>query len=143
MVIAYDSAMSPGRSGASLEMVDASQGVASTVVIRDVFVLLGKRWTGIIIGTLLERPGRFGELAKAIDGISESVLNERLRELMSTGLVERQLAPGPATAVQYALTPSGEDFRAAFNELEAWGLRNGGICLVDRTLEYTHGSEAP
>jgi DNA-binding HxlR family transcriptional regulator len=60
----------------------------------------------------------------AIPGISDSVLNERLRELMSAGLVERQLADGLPTAVRYGLTTAGEDFRVAFDELRDWADRN-------------------
>ena len=94
----------------------------------EVFGLLGKRWSGVIIGVLLQRPARFGELAKSIPGISDSVLNERLRELMGAGLIERHLAAGPATTVLYRLTAEGEDFRAAFNELRDWSLRNQRAC---------------
>jgi DNA-binding HxlR family transcriptional regulator len=90
----------------------------------EVFEQLGKRWAGLIIGTLLTGPARFSELAKAIPGISDSVLNDRLRALMGAGLVERQLADGPATTVLYQLTPAGEDFRAAFVELREWSIRN-------------------
>lgn len=78
----------------------------------------------MIVGTLLGSAARFGELAMAIPGISDSVLNERLRELMSAGLVERQLADGLPTAVPDGLTTAGEDFRAAFDELRDWADRN-------------------
>ncbi|MFY1674677.1 winged helix-turn-helix transcriptional regulator [Plantactinospora sp. WMMB334] len=90
----------------------------------EVFELLGRRWSGVIIGALLRGPARFNELSRQVSGISDSVLNERLRALMAAGLVERQLADGPATAVLYQLTPAGEDFRAAFEELRAWSIRN-------------------
>jgi DNA-binding HxlR family transcriptional regulator len=90
----------------------------------DVFRILGKRWSGMIIWALLQRPARFSDLAKSTAGISDSVLNERLRELMAAGLVERQLGDGVATTVLYRLTPAGEDFRAAFTELGAWASRN-------------------
>jgi len=46
-----------------------------------VFTLLGKRWTGVIVGVLLERPARFVELARAIPGITEGMLSTRLAEL--------------------------------------------------------------
>jgi DNA-binding HxlR family transcriptional regulator len=65
-----------------------------------------------------------GVLAEAVSGISESVLDERLSELMSAGLIERQLTDGPVPAVLYRLTPAGEDFRAALNELR--DERDGG-----------------
>ena len=99
-------------------------GLPAQAQLVAVFRLLGKRWTGMIVGTLLQRPARFGELAMAIPGLSDSVLNARLRELMAAGLVDRQLADGPVTAVLYSLTTAGEDFRAAFDELRDWADRN-------------------
>lgn len=91
----------------------------------EVFRILGKRWSGQIVGMLLYRPARFSELARGIPGLSDGVLNARLRELMEAGLIERRLAEGPTTAVLYRLTPAGEDFRTAFDELGDWALRNG------------------
>lgn len=109
----------------SLQDPSPSDGMSCERQLMEVFGLLGKRWSGIIIGTLLQRPARFGELAGAIPGISDSMLNERLRELIAAGLIERQLAPGPATAVVYQLTSAGEDLRAALHELRGWADRNG------------------
>lgn len=91
----------------------------------EVFRILGKRWSGQIVGMLLLQPARFSELARGIPGLSDGVLNARLRELMAAGLIERQLAEGPTTAVLYSLTPAGEDFRTAFDELGNWAGRNG------------------
>jgi DNA-binding HxlR family transcriptional regulator len=96
----------------------------------DVFKVLGKRWNGMIIVALMQRPARFGELAKMIPGITDGLLSDRLRELTATGLVERRLAEGPSTAVLYQLTPVGEDLRRAFEELRQWAGRNnvGDLC---------------
>jgi len=98
--------------------------VSCDVRFVDVFKVLGKRWNGMIIVALLQRPARFSELAKVISGITDGILTERLRELMAANLVERQLADGRATAVLYRLTPAGEDLRGAFAELHAWSARN-------------------
>jgi DNA-binding HxlR family transcriptional regulator len=62
--------------------------------LTQVFSVLGKRWSGLILGTLLQRPARFGELARAIDGITESMLSARLGELQEAGLVEREVLEG-------------------------------------------------
>jgi DNA-binding HxlR family transcriptional regulator len=109
------------------------EGISCDVPFVDVFKLLGKRWNGMIIVALLQRPARFNELAKGISGITDGVLTERLRELMAAKLVERQLADGPTTAVLYRLTPVGEDLRGAFKELHDWAARNdvGGLEPAD------------
>jgi DNA-binding HxlR family transcriptional regulator len=99
-------------------------GISCDVPFVDVFKLLGKRWNGMIIVALLQRPARFNELARVISGITDGILTDRLRELMAAKLVERQLADGPTTAVLYQLTPVGEDLRGAFKELHDWAARH-------------------
>ena len=51
--------------------------------------LLGKRWTGLILDTMLEGPQRFCEMTSIVEGLSDRVLSDRLRELESEGVVER------------------------------------------------------
>ena len=85
-----------------------------------VFKLLGKRWTGMVVGTLLDGPARFGELANAISGITEGMLSTRLGELRGAGLVEREVIPGPPIASVYRLTERGTALRPALDELAAW-----------------------
>jgi DNA-binding HxlR family transcriptional regulator len=85
-----------------------------------VFKLFGKRWTGMIVGTLLDGPARFGELASAISGITEGMLSTRLAELRGAGLVEREVLPGPPIASVYRLTGRGTALRPALDELAAW-----------------------
>jgi DNA-binding HxlR family transcriptional regulator len=89
--------------------------------INQVFSLLGKRWSGLIIVTLLEGPVRFSELVRLIPGVSERMLSERLTELAAAGLVERQVGEGPPVNVHYLLTERGEALRPALAELERWG----------------------
>ena len=60
--------------------------------------LIGKRWTGAIVFALTEGPLRFGELAKAVPGLSDRLLSQRLRELEGEGLVEREVEAGLAGA---------------------------------------------
>ena len=85
-----------------------------------VFSLLGKRWTGVIIGVLLERPARFAELARAIPAITEGMLSSRLTELKDLGLVEREVIDGPPIGSVYRLTESGVALRPALTALGQW-----------------------
>jgi DNA-binding HxlR family transcriptional regulator len=84
------------------------------------FDVLGKRWTGVVLGVLVHGPAGFSELSRAVGGISESVLSDRLSELARVGLVRRTVDEGPPLAVSYALTPAGEALVPAFEALEAW-----------------------
>ena len=85
-----------------------------------VFGYLGKRWNGVIIGVLAEGPSSFSELRRAVSGISDSVLSDRLTELATAGLVHRVVAEGPPVAVRYELTDSGTKLMPALRELARW-----------------------
>src|SRR6478736_1387206 len=85
--------------------------------------LIGKRWTGAIVSVLAERPRRFGELAKAVPGLSDRLLSRRLRELEQEGLVERDVEAGSPVKVTYSLTAAGAELGPAIDELRAWARR--------------------
>jgi DNA-binding HxlR family transcriptional regulator len=86
-----------------------------------VFALLGKRWNGLIIATLLDGPARFSRIVRLVPGVSERMLSERLTELAAAGLVDREVEEGPPVNVRYRLTERGEALRPALAELERWG----------------------
>jgi len=88
--------------------------------ITRVFALLGKRWTGLIVAVLSQSPGYFSELRRAIPGISERMLSDRLTELAEAGLVVRTVDEGPPLRVSYHLTESGRALRPALAELRNW-----------------------
>lgn len=89
--------------------------------ITRVFALLGKRWSGLIIVSLLAGPARFSELVRLVPGLSEPMLAERISELTAAGLVERDVEGGPPVSVRYGLTERGRALRPALAELERWG----------------------
>lgn len=88
------------------------------------FGFLGKRWNGIILATLMNGPAGFSELRRAVAGISDSVLSERLTELGNAGLVERNVDDGPPISVEYRLTGSGQALLPALHELTVWAEKN-------------------
>jgi DNA-binding HxlR family transcriptional regulator len=88
------------------------------------FAFLGKRWTGILIGTLARGPAGFAELNRAIDGISESVLSDRLNELARGGIVARTVKAGPPVGVSYELTERGQALVPALDALARWAEEN-------------------
>jgi DNA-binding HxlR family transcriptional regulator len=88
------------------------------------FGFLGKRWNGVLLGTLISGPAGFSELRRAVAGISDSVLSERLAELCKAGLVLRSVDEGPPVSVDYRLTPAGAALLPALNELTSWAAGN-------------------
>jgi DNA-binding HxlR family transcriptional regulator len=75
-----------GRHEASLELPED--------LARELEVL-AKRWTLQLLFLLLQRPARFSELERAVPGLTNRVMADRLRELQDAGLVARQVDPGP------------------------------------------------
>lgn len=85
-----------------------------------VFGVLGKRWTGMVIAALMSGPGHYAELCRAVPGISERMLSDRLMELGTLGLVLRTVEEGPPLRVSYRLTDAGQALKPAMAELTRW-----------------------
>lgn len=88
------------------------------------FSVLGKRWNGMIISSLGGGPSTFVALRRAVSGISDTVLSDRLAELADAGLVARTVDAGPPVAVSYALTASGEGLLPILDQLGQWAAAN-------------------
>ncbi|GAA3931110.1 helix-turn-helix domain-containing protein [Microbacterium soli] len=84
------------------------------------FTILGKRWNGAIIDVLKRGPLSFGALRRAVTGISDTVLSDRLGELAQTRLVVRQVEPGPPVAVTYELTTIGRELLPTLRLAGEW-----------------------
>ncbi|MDE5765523.1 MAG: helix-turn-helix transcriptional regulator [Ruminococcus sp.] len=89
--------------------------VATTVQI------IGNKWKLLIIRNLLIRPWRFNELRKSLEGVSQKVLTDNLRQLESDGIISRTVYPEVPPRVEYALTELGESLRPILNAMEIWG----------------------
>lgn len=82
--------------------------------------LLGKRWTGLLLDALLRGPQRFCELTSAVDGLSDRVLSDRLRELEVEGIVERIVYPHIPVRVEYQLTDKGKALGPVVDAIHTW-----------------------
>jgi DNA-binding HxlR family transcriptional regulator len=86
--------------------------------------LIGRRWTGAIVGVLIHRKVlRFGEIAEAVPQLSDRLLSERMKELEARGVVTRHVDPGPPVKVLYELTDMGQSLEPALQELKSWARR--------------------
>jgi len=72
--------------------IRADDCVAADASLVRAFDLLGKRWTGVLLGTLSSGPVGFRALARAVPGISDSVLSDRLGELTEAGVMVPKMA---------------------------------------------------
>lgn len=70
---------------------------------------------------LLQRPWRFNELRKSLEGISQKVLTDSLRSMEDDGIITRTVYPEVPPRVEYALSKLGESMRPIITAMEQWG----------------------
>ena len=89
--------------------------VATTVQI------IGSKWKLLILRNLLQRPWRFNELKKDLEGISQKVLTDSLRSMEADGIIDRTVYAEVPPRVEYALNELGETLRPIMKAMEDWG----------------------
>ncbi len=83
-------------------------------------VLTG-RWKLLILQRLYVKVNRFGELRRALPGISEKVLTEELRQLESHGIIVRCAFAQVPLKVEYSITPLGRRLESIVEAMHQWG----------------------
>jgi DNA-binding HxlR family transcriptional regulator len=84
------------------------------------FELLGKRWTGLIIRSLMNGAKRFSDIQEIIPNLSARMLTERFKELEEQGILLRSVYPEMPVRIEYELTEKGRDLEKAMNEIQSW-----------------------
>jgi len=115
--------MSIGSSAGLFVSGEGGVGTACEVLsepLARVMRLLGKRWTGMVLSTLMQGPVCFNDLKRAIPGINDRILSERLVELAEMGLLTRTVVEAGPLRVRYELTDHGAAMRPALTELTSW-----------------------
>ena len=96
-----------------------SEHVCDAGLIR-AFEFLGKRWSGVILGSLSTGPVGYAELRRGVGAITDSVLSDRLTELVAGGLIERTVTDTRPPGVTYALTEAGSALFPILQALATW-----------------------
>lgn len=81
--------------------------------------LLGKKWVGLIINQLMDRPKRFSELEQEIH-LSAKVLSDRLKDLEQEHIVKRNVYPEIPIRIEYELTEKGKSLSPIMSAIEHW-----------------------
>ncbi len=106
---------------AALDDHDHGDAYCATCPCRDTLDLVGSKWTVLVIGRLQEHPHRFGELRRAVPGITQKMLTQTLRRLERDGLVHRHvLVEHRPPSVEYSLTELGETISAPLEAIRIW-----------------------
>ena len=87
---------------------------------RRAFALLSGKWKLEIMWLLNQRVYRFGQLRKAIPGITQHMLTAQLRELEADGLVLRTIYAEVPPRVEYAITAKARGLGPTMEALSAW-----------------------
>lgn len=94
-------------------------------LVNEVIARVADKWTMIILDVLAEHGvQRFSQLARQVDGISQKMLTQTLREMEREGLVTRTVYPVVPPKVEYQLTDLGLGLGAAFCGVWVWAEQN-------------------
>lgn len=85
--------------------------------------LVGKRWSSGILLALAQGATRFSEVTASVPGLSDRLLAQRLRELESAQLIEREVIATTPVQIHYRLTERGSDLMRSLEPLVGWGQR--------------------
>ncbi|MFC3450930.1 winged helix-turn-helix transcriptional regulator [Amycolatopsis speibonae] len=93
---------------------------------RTVIEVLANKWALYVLGAIrrYERPMRFSELRRLLDGITQKMLTQTLRSLERDGLIRRDVYPTVPPRVEYGLTPLGVDVGRLTNAVAEWAVEN-------------------
>ena len=83
--------------------------------------LIVSKWKLLIMRNLLQRPYRFNELQKSLEGLSQKVLTDSLRSMEADGIITRTVYPEVPPRVEYALSDLGDTMRPIIKSMEVWG----------------------
>jgi DNA-binding HxlR family transcriptional regulator len=96
---------------------------------------IGGKWKLIIVYWLAESPKHFAALRREIPGISQKVLTQQLRELVSDGIVQRRPKGAVPAPVEYSLTDYGQSVLPLVEEIRLWGRAH-----TERLISQTGGA---
>lgn len=95
---------------------------------RRAFALLSGKWKLEIMWLLNQRIYRFGELRKAISGITQHMLTAQLRELEKDGLVSRTVFAEVPPRVEYEITEKRGHSGRQWRHSRPGGMSTAKLC---------------
>ncbi|MFP5271053.1 winged helix-turn-helix transcriptional regulator [Coleofasciculus sp.] len=96
----------------------------ATCPVERTLEVIGGRWKVLILRELFEEVKRFGQLHRALHGITQKMLTQQLRELEADGIVHREVYLQVPPKVEYSLTPLGESLKPILEAMHEWGVKH-------------------
>ena len=97
---------------------------------REVLAHVANKWTVLILGVLTEDTTRFNELRRRVQGITQKVLTQTLRDLERLGFVSRKIYAEVPPRVEYSLTPLGRSLVRVLDNVRQWADTHTGEVLA-------------
>jgi DNA-binding HxlR family transcriptional regulator len=104
-----------------MESFDTSERLSCSVEIT--LKIIGGRWKVLILRELFTGIKRFGELHRALHGITQKMLTQQLRELEQDEIINRHVYLQVPPKVEYSLTELGETLKPILDAMHDWGLK--------------------
>ncbi|NSL42948.1 helix-turn-helix transcriptional regulator [Streptomyces sp. 8P21H-1] len=96
---------------------------------RPILDQIADKWSMMVMA-VLERPTRFNEIKRQLEGVTQRVLTQTLRRLERNGMIRRRVLETSPLGVEYSLTPLGESFREPFTRLYDWTVEHSDEVLT-------------
>jgi DNA-binding HxlR family transcriptional regulator len=92
--------------------------------IASAMLIIGNKWTALILRDLFSGPKRFCELEKSVGGINPRTLSQRLDDLQDHGIITRRSFAEVPPRSEYTLTKKGRDLLPVLRQMAAWGTKH-------------------
>lgn len=92
--------------------------------VSEILGLVGDKWTVQVVVALKDRPRRFNDIKRQVDGISQQMLTRTLKMLVRDGLALRTVSNTTPPQVEYALTGLGQSLSEPVQHLARWAQTN-------------------
>ncbi len=90
--------------------------------IKDALDAVEGKWKLLVLFALTEKPKRFKQIAKEVNGITDKTLSKELKSLEANKLIRRTVYDTFPPTVEYSITPHGLSLEKVLDELHFWGL---------------------
>lgn len=91
---------------------------------RSFFDQVANKWSVMILTVLIEKPTRFNELRRRLEGVTHKALTQALRRLERNGLIARNVLPTSPVAVEYSITELGRTLQAPLGAAFDWAINH-------------------
>ncbi|OLL29192.1 HxlR family transcriptional regulator [Burkholderia sp. SRS-W-2-2016] len=103
---------------------EADQVFFADCAARSFFDQVANKWSVMILTLLTQRPTRFNELKRRLEGITHKALTEALRRLERNGLIARAVLNTSPVAVEYSITDLGRTLQVPFGAVYDWSIKH-------------------